>query len=275
MPSSVALRQQIETAFQHRYPSVLTPSPKTIREVVPTGIIRVDELLNGGIPVGTITELTGPASSGRTSIALSAIAQRTCEGSVCAWIDAKDSLDPESAAATGVSLNHLLWVRCSDKASPRPDRSRKDAQPWTRLDQALRATDILLQSGGFSTIVLDLADESIEHGRRIPLATWFRYRQAADRTRCSLIVLGKAPFAQSSAAVVLECHPSTVSSISGTVIRNFNYKVQRRRERFSPVTSPITSIDRKPPSSDWTSPAAWDLVKRASSEHRATAEHRA
>ena len=268
MPSSASLRQQIETAFQHRYPSVLTPSPKTIREVLPTGIPLIDDLLNGGIPVGAITELTGPASSGRTSIAISALAQRTHEGSVCAWIDAKDGLDPESAAATGVSLHNLLWVRCSDKVAPKPDRSptnrTRNSQPsqhWTRLDQALRATDLLLQSGGFSAIVLDLADESIDHARRIPLATWFRYRQAADRTRCSLIVLGKAPFAQSSAAVVLECQPSAVHSTTGTVIRNFNYKVHRRRERFTPLTSPITSIDRKPPASDWTSPAAWDLEK--------------
>jgi hypothetical protein len=263
MPSSIALRQQIETAFQHRYPSVLTPSPKTIREVVPTGIPQIDELLNGGIPVGAITELTGPASSGRTSIAISALAQRTREGSVCAWIDAKDSLDPESAAANGLSLNHLLWVRCSDKVVTQPDRSQwknaRDSQPWTRLDQALRATDLLLQSGGFAAIVLDLADESIEHAQRIPLATWFRYRQAADRTRSSLLVLGKAPFAQSSAAVVLECSPSAVASTSGTVIRNFSFKVQRQRERFSP----ITSIDRKPPASTWSAQTAWDAEKRA------------
>ena len=263
MPSSAALRQQIETAFQHRYPSVLTPSPKTVREVLPTGIIPIDELLSGGIPVGAITEFTGPASSGRTSIALSALAQRTREGSVCAWIDVKDSLDPESAAASGVSLNHLLWVRCSNKVAIKLDRNKpnnsRDLQPWTRLDQALRATDLLLQSGGFSAIVLDLADECIEHGSRIPLATWFRYRQAADRTRCSLLVLGKAPFAQSSAAVVLECRQSSVESVCGTVIRNFSYKVQRRRERFSP----ITSIDRKPPLSTWTAQAAWEAAKRA------------
>ena len=263
MPSSAALRQQIESAFQHRYPSVLTPSARTIREVAPTGIAQIDELLNGGVPIGAITELTGPASSGRTSIAISTLAQRTRDGSVCAWIDAKDSFDPESAAANGVSLNHLLWVRCTDKTGNKPDRfqpkNSRDSQPWTRLDQALRATDLLLQSGGFAAIVLDLADESIEHVRRIPLATWFRYRQAADRTRCSLLVLGKAPSAQSSAAVVLECLPSAVDSISGTVIRNFSYKVQRHRERFSP----ITSIDRKPPASTWTAQAAWEAANRA------------
>ncbi|MBW8870162.1 MAG: recombinase RecA, partial [Acidobacteriales bacterium] len=140
-------------------------------------------------------------------------------------------------------------------------------QPWTRLDQALRATDLLLQSGGFAAIVLDLADESIEHARRIPLATWFRYRQAADRTRCSLVVIGKSPSAQSSAAVVLECRPASVDSVCGTVIRNFSYYVHRQRERFSPntspVTSPVTSIDRKPPASTWTAQTAWDSEKRA------------
>lgn len=262
MPSSAALRQQIENAFQHRYPSVLTPSPKTIRDVIATGIDQIDELLNGGIPVGAITELTGPASSGRTTIALSALAQRTCEGSVCAWIDVKDSLDPESAASSGVSLNHLLWVRCTDKTNPKPDRttaSTQKSQPWTRLDQALRATDLLLQSGGFSAIVLDLADESIEHARRIPLATWFRYRQAADRTRCSLLVLGKAPYAQSSATVVLQCKQSAVDSVSGTVIRDFTYNVHRQHERFSQ----ITSIDRKPPASTWTAQTTWEAAKRA------------
>lgn len=271
MPSSSALRQQIESALQHRYPSVLTPSQKTIREVVSTGIAPIDALLNGGIPVGAITEITGPASSGRTSIAISALAQRTREGSVCAWIDAKDSLDPESAAANGISLNHLLWVRCSEQPATKPARQKaspaKEQQPWTRLDQALRATDLLLQSGGFAAIVLDLADESIEHARRIPLATWFRYRQAADRTRCSLVVIGKAPSAQSSAAVVLECRPAAVDSVSGTVIRNFSYNVHRQRERFSPIASPIaspvTSIDRKPPASTWTAQTAWDAEKGA------------
>jgi recombination protein RecA len=65
------------------------------------------------------------------------------------------------------------------------------SKPWTRLDQALRATDLLLQAGGFAAIVLDLGDMEPAHAMRIPLTTWFRFRQAADRTRCSLVVLGK------------------------------------------------------------------------------------
>ena len=259
MPSSAALRLKIESDFQHRYPSALTPAPRTIREVAATGISAIDELLHGGLPVGAISELTGQTSSGRTNMALTFLAGRTNDGSVCAWVDAGDAFDPESAAANGVILKHLLWVRCTD--SPTSNRApRKMSQPWTRLGQAIRATDLLLQAGGFASIVLDLADESIEHGRRIPLATWFRFRQAADRTRCSLIVLGKASYAQSSAALVLECRPDCVVSPSPTVIRGFRFSAQRGRERFTS----LTSITGKPPvTAMWSSQAAWDLEKRA------------
>ncbi len=270
MSASSALRQQIESAFQHRYPAVLTPAARTIREVASTGIAAIDELLNGGLPVGAISELTGPASSGRTSIAMAFLAQRTRE-SVCAWIDARDAFDPESAAASGICLNRLLWVRCSQSSSPHPSTSIRNAlnpssrgangkpQPWSRLDQSLRAADLLLQSGGFAAIVLDLGDESIEHGRRIPLATWFRFRQAADRTRCSVIVLGKAPYAQSSAAVVIECERGPVHSSNQTIIRSFNFNAGRRRERFSP----LTCIDRKPPVSTWSAAAPWNAERHA------------
>lgn len=264
MPSSAALRQQIEHDFENRYPAILTPSRRTIREVACTGISAIDELLDGGLPLGAISELTGPISSGRTTITLSFVAQQTRSGSVCAWVDAADSLDPESAAANGISLNRLLWVRCGNTSTESPfhsgqKRPNSKTQPWTRLDQAIRSTDLLLQAGGFASIVLDLGNENVEHGRRIPLATWFRFRQAADRTRCSLIVVGKAPFAQSSAAVVLECQPARLDSDYGTVVRGISYRVQRRRERFSP----ITAITRKPPVSTWSASANWNDEKRA------------
>lgn len=263
MPSSAALRLKIETDLQHRYPSALTPAARTIREVSATGIPAIDELLHGGLPVGAISELTGPASSGRTTIVLAFLAGHTRDGSVCAWVDAGDAFDPESAAANGVSLNHFLWVRCTNEPDKKPPPPRiafqKKSQPWTRLDQAIRATDLLLQAGGFTSIVLDLAEESIEHGRRIPLATWFRFRQAADRTRCSLVVLGRAPYAQSSAALVLECLPDRIDAANQNVIRGFSYNAQRRRER----STPLFSISRKPPASTWSAPAPWQLEKRA------------
>ena len=267
MPSSAALRQQIESDFQHRYPSVLTPSTRTIHEVAATGIGPVDDLLDGGLPVGAISEITGPASSGRTTITLAFLARRMQEGSVCALIDSNDTFDPESAAANGINLKHLLWVRCRNASFDKPSSARKQdkEKPWSRLDQAIRATDLLLQAGGFAAIVLDLADEAIEHGRRIPLATWFRFRQAADRTRCSMIVLGKAAYAQSSAAVVVECQPDQFDVAAGTVIRNFSFGARRGRVRFSPVTN----IARKPPASTWTAPAAWSTPATWNPDKRA------
>jgi len=263
MPASATLRIQIERSLELRYPAALTPVARTIRDVAATGVEEVDDLLSGGLPVGAISELTGPASSGRTSLALAFLARRTANGSMCAWIDVQDALDPESAAANGVSLNQLLWVRCRNSPdSPRSTHSRRDAgeeKHWTRLDQALRAADLLLQAGGFAAIVLDLADVDIEYARRIPLATWFRFRQAADRTRCSFLVLGRTAYAQSSAAAVLECGTMRAEASGGTVLKGCTYSVQRGRERFTTVTS----IASRPPLSTWSAHAQWNAERRA------------
>jgi hypothetical protein len=264
MPTSSELRLKIETDLQHRYPSALTPPAQIIREVAPTNITAIDEIINGGFPVGAITELTGPLSSGKTTIAQSFVAGHTNEGNFCAWVDANDAFDPESAAANGVSLKHLLWVRCNNTArtnisKPQGNSFQKKSLPWARLEQAIRATDLLLQAGGFAGIVLDLADEPMENGRRIPLATWFRFRQAADRNRCSLIVLGQASYAQSSATLVIQCLQAGVDTSFPNVIRAFNYRAERVRER----TTPITSINRKPPVSTWSALASWQLENLA------------
>ncbi|HXR39599.1 MAG TPA: hypothetical protein VN776_10925, partial [Terracidiphilus sp.] len=202
MPSASALRLQIEHTLERRFPAAFSPVPRTISETATTGIPEVDRLLDGGLPVGAISEITGPVSSGRTSLALAYLAARTHEDCVCAWVDASDAFDSESAAANGVALRQLLWVRCKNRGSQRQvlvdgvvkNPSPTD-KPWARLDQALRATDLLLQAGGFSALVLDLGSTAPEHSARIPLATWFRFRQAADRTRCSLLVLAQQPVA--------------------------------------------------------------------------------
>jgi hypothetical protein len=263
MPAASALRLQIENLLEGRFPAALSPVARAVGEVASTGISEVDRLLEGGLPVGAISEITGPASSGRTSLTLSFIAQRTAENRVCAWVDANDALDPESAAANGVNLCRLLWVRCQDVAAGvrKGDKrhSMSEKKPWTKLDQALRATDLLLQAAGFAAIVLDLGDTAPEHGTRIPLATWFRFRQAADRTRCSLVVLGQAPYAQSSAALGLECSPLQAETTGGTVMRGFTYSLQRGRRRFASL--PLN--ERKPPASTWSAGATWETEKRA------------
>jgi hypothetical protein len=256
MPAASALRLQIERSLETRFPSALTLAPRSTREVASTGIPEADQLLDGGLPVGAISEITGPACSGRTSLALAFLSQRTAEDRVCGWVDASDSFDPESAAANGVDLRQLLWVRCSDVPHPNSKTNKKN---WTRLDQALRATDLLLQAAGFAAIVLDLGDILPEYASRIPLATWFRFRQAADRTRCSLVVLGQSSYAQSGAAVALECEALQPETTGGTVLRGFTFKLQRGRQRFSSISTGM----RKPPVSTWTAGSAWDAEERA------------
>jgi recombination protein RecA len=112
MSSAFALRAQIEAALANRIPSALTPTPRMIHPVAATGIQAVDKLLDGGLPLGAITDVVGSECSERTSFAHSFLAGMTQAEKVCAWIDVSDSLDPESVAAASVDLSRLLWVRC-------------------------------------------------------------------------------------------------------------------------------------------------------------------
>ena len=80
-------------------------------EMASSGIAALDAL-TGGLPRGCLTEIFGPASSGRTTVLLAALAAATRREEFCALVDASDALDPQSAATSGVDLDRLLWVRC-------------------------------------------------------------------------------------------------------------------------------------------------------------------
>src|SRR3984885_6445862 len=125
MPTASHLRAQIEATLAERITSALTPMARVPYAVVPTGIPEIDLLLHGGFPVGAPSGGVGPERSGRTSLALALIASMTQAGKVCAWVDVSDTLHPESAAAMGVDLSRLLWVRCgrSTESAPLPGLS--------------------------------------------------------------------------------------------------------------------------------------------------------
>ncbi len=91
-------------------------------EMVSSGIREIDELA-GGLPRGCLSEICGPASSGRTSVLLAALAAATRRQEVCALVDTTDALDAVSAAAAGVELERLLWIRCSRTSDVRPRTS--------------------------------------------------------------------------------------------------------------------------------------------------------
>jgi recombination protein RecA len=137
------------------------------------------------------------------------------------------------------------------------------AKPWLALDQALRATDLLLQNGGFSAIVLDLGSTRPEFAWRIPLATWFRFRAACERTRVSLLLLTQHPCARSSAELVVRLQPGSFEAQS-RVVTGVRYQGVAERSRSQESISRVVSI-RKPPQTarrgEWRSEAAWAQVR--------------
>ena len=401
--SAAQLRQQIEQDLADRVPSALSPRERLVRERIAVGVDALDELLEGGVPLGAITELVGQEGSGRTSFATSLMANLTGSGGVCAWVDAADTFDPLSAATGGIDLQRLLWVRCGSEAAHRPLAQRRSgetspnpaeahgtrnasaaspaartpqgghgsphprseargmseaistllaAQPrssalpehrrdktigtpsapnrplslrsgdreeqiatdrlpprrgeqlvkavrpagwqrppreqaerglggsiqrkpslqvmagpdgaksgWTALDQALRATDLLLQAGGFSLLLLDLGSTPPEMSWRIPLATWFRFRAACDRTRTSLLILSQHPCARSGAELVLRLGAGRVEA-QGAVLTGISFHAALERQRFVQAASNVVSIRRpvqREPSAGWKGSAAWAI----------------
>ena len=185
MASNLAtLRSQVELALAGRVAAPFTIRDRQVLENVSTGISEVDALA-GGLPRGALTEISGLACSGRTSFLFSALGARTMHAEACALIDGCDAFDPHSAEAAGINLKQLLWVRCRN------------------LEQSFRATDFLLQAGGFGFIALDLGDMPRESVHRVPLDTWFRFRRAVEGTPTILLVLEQEAHAKTCASLVL------------------------------------------------------------------------
>ena len=326
------LKREIEAKLAARIPAALSPIAQQAPRLHPIGNDQLDSLLGGGLPLGSVCELTGPDGSGRSSIALSLLAVASSEGA-CAYIDVSDTLSPQSAAAAGIDLANLLWIRFAlatqsptaspsalprsrpsevdhishrtihggcgsshprgetkglapaleqmlflkeerrrrkmegtpgypnqplglhtalqdqvewerwnlrkvDETDPLRQMDRQAAQaarvraapsssivtarvrqgkPWDQLDRALRATDQVLQSGGFRVVILDLASVEPSQALRIPSATWFRYRRAAQESDAILLLLTREPCARSSAACVLECSAGEPPKIQGVL----------------------------------------------------------
>ena len=343
MSSATILRRQIEADLAKRIPSALSPAPRTIRPIASTGIQTIDDLLEGGLPRGAITEIVGPECSGRTSFALSFLAQMTQAEKVCAWIDVSDTLDPESAAAVGVDLSRLLWVRCGvqtmsqarasvqrtfslpakymipppskkglhgggfgshprnevkglsgavssllkpeafapscpelqlrkrpekESFGPSTQKIPKEHQrtttfhskPWVRIEQALRTTDLLLQGGGFSAIIFDMGSIAPEHASRVPLATWFRYRTAAEQTQASILLLTQHSCAKSSVELLLRLQPGNARRDEATVFTGIDHEIEVVRRRFAQTPTNVIQL-RKPPhratAATWQSRTTW------------------
>jgi len=397
MRSAALLREKIESSLAARIPAALSPRLHQAPELLPTGIAEVDALLEGGLPLGSLTEITGPFCSGRSTLVASILAEATRQGASCAYVDSADAFDPLSAAAIGINLRHLLWVRagriekaaicegaeapidiphrvntkssaqeihcggtsrhprmeihgmdvavkrlfrnetsllrdtpignpgttkrklseavdytprCSESVRGRHfEQVSMDSQParrgevvlgkgiivqiqsthssqrspslpvsqnrsaketWTSLDRALRATDLLLNTGGFRVIVLDMGDVRSEQVRRIPLASWYRYRLQAEKSQALFLLLTQTMCANSCASVVLHCkeaqerwqcateNPNNENQDGWPLRTGFQFSVSAERKRA--LREVDYSFGKKPVSgaeTSWKRTTAW------------------
>ena len=133
-------------------------------------------------------------------------------------------------------------------------------KPWSRIDQALRVADLLLQGGGFSAIVLDMCSIAPEDVLRIPLSTWFRYRAAAERTQTSILLLTQHPCAKSSAELLLRLEPGGVHHEGSTVLNGIEHRLEVARRRFAQTgtnVAPLCKLPQSATSANWCSRSPW------------------
>lgn len=147
-----------------------------------TGIPSLDGLLDGGLPRGRLSEISGPVSCGKTALLLAFLAAATRRGEVTALVDLPDALHPATAHTAGVELTRLLWVRPPS------------------LKEGLRCAELILEAGGFGLVAVDLGDP-LPWQLRAPI--WPRLARAAERAGAVLAILANRRVAGSFAAMSL------------------------------------------------------------------------
>lgn len=129
---------QIDKEYGSGAVMLLGKAPNTRVEALSTGSILVDHAIGiGGLPVGRIVEIYGPEASGKTTLAMHAIAQAQKRGGICAFIDAEHAMDPVYAASLGINIDDLIVSQ--------PDYG----------EQALDIAEMLIRSGAVDIIVID------------------------------------------------------------------------------------------------------------------------
>lgn len=223
-------KTEIESEITSRFSSAFKLHEKMPVKVISCGIPQIDSFIFGGFPRGAITEVFGPASSGRTSFMLSALAQATKHEEVCALVDTNNVFDPESATRAEINCERLLWIRCANN-----------------LEHAFKATDLLLQGGGFGLVLLDLGDVPAKSARRIISSWWYRFRRTLEATPTALVVIAEESCVRSCASLALElrgekCLWSSSSDRLRTVGDEFTDRFNNGNTRALSPSHSLTSV---------------------------------
>jgi hypothetical protein len=190
----MAARAAVEALLRDRKldRTLTTTLPDRLGEdaVAALGTDTLDRALSGGLPRGHVSEVAGPASSGRTSLAWAALAAATQRGESVALIDTFDRFDPPTAHACGIELSRLLWVR--GQAVPASTGAER------AIDRAIKAVNLVVQSGVCTLVVIDLIDAPAVAIRRLPMSTWFRIARAIEGSETVVVLLAAHPVARSA-----------------------------------------------------------------------------
>jgi hypothetical protein len=180
--------------------------PRDEAACAPSGVPSLDAPLGGGFPRGQLSEVVGTRSSGRTSVMLQTVAAATGRGELVALVDALDMFDVESAAAAGVDLDRLLWIRGHVVSNPGLCRDTNQRA----LEQAIRAFTLVLQAGNFGLVIFDAAEAPAEAIRRLPFTTWLRLQRMVEGSQTMCLLVGGEPMARSSAGLTLRLRPQGI-----------------------------------------------------------------
>ena len=215
-------KAELEADLASRFGEAFKIHEKPMAETLSTGVPEID-VLSGGLPRGALSEIYGPASSGRTSLMFSMLAYATTHEETCALVDANDVFAPTAAAAAGVDFDRLLWVRCAGN-----------------LEHAFKATDLLLHAGGFGLVILDLGDVAANDARRIITSWWYRFRHTVEDRPTVMTVISEEACTRSCASLTLELKGAAQWSRAmepGAIVQKLQRNVLPMR-KVSPVNQP-------------------------------------
>jgi recombination protein RecA len=202
--------------------------------LMPMDVAALDACLRGGLPRGQLSELAGPRSSGRMTLFLQMVAAATQRGEIAALVDTLDRLDVASAAAAGVDLSRLLWIRGQEIAG----RVGPSGPTERAIDRALKALNLVLQAGGFGVVAIDLADVPPAALRQIPFMTWLRVQRAIEGSDTACVLLTSEPLARSAGGLTVSL--TSRATWAGTSDRSRRLAGVDMRAR---VVSPRKRID--------------------------------
>ena len=205
--------------------------------LVTTGITSLDTSLGGGWRRGEISEILGAASSGRASAICATLAAATARGELVALVDTFDRVDPVTAAATGLDLSRVLWVR-----GPSLTATARDSVVGPAVLRAVRACDLIVRAGGFGVVALDLAGAPARALRDLAASTWMRLAHANAGQMSVCLLVGEQPMGRSARGVSVRLTSTRRWSGNSPQSRRFagfeiNADLQQARRPVAPAST--------------------------------------